>query len=96
MTSPVWRKSSFSAADENCVEISWRKSSFSAGDENCVEIAWRKSSFSGGNDEVCVELAHLPGKLAVRDSKNPDGPMLVVDQFSMVRATNIMHTPKPV
>ncbi|HEX2133112.1 MAG TPA: DUF397 domain-containing protein [Actinophytocola sp.] len=43
-----------------------------------------------------MELAQLPARVAVRDSKNPGGPMLVVDQFSMVRATAIMQTPKPV
>ena len=58
-------------------------------------LVWRKSSFSAG-DPNCVDLAHPASKVAVRDSKNPDGPMLVVDQFSMVRATAIMHTPKPV
>jgi hypothetical protein len=38
---------------------------------------WRKSSYSanGGN---CVEVASLPGVVAVRDSKNPDGPRLAV------------------
>lgn len=91
----VWRKSSFSGSGEACVEIAWRKSSFSAADENCVEIAWRKSSASGSG-ENCVEVGRLPDKVAVRDSKNPDGPMLVVDQFSMVRATAIMQTPKVV
>lgn len=38
---------------------------------------WRKSTRSnnGGN---CVEVAdNLPGVVAVRDSKNPDGPALV-------------------
>jgi Domain of unknown function (DUF397) len=39
---------------------------------------WRASSYSGtaGN---CVEVAtNLPGMVAVRDSKDPDGPRLVV------------------
>lgn len=40
--------------------------------------AWRKSSYSndgtGGN---CVEVAQLSGLVTVRDSKNPDGPLLV-------------------
>jgi hypothetical protein len=40
---------------------------------------WRKSSRSGDNGGNCVEVArHLPGTVAVRDSKNPDGPMLVI------------------
>ena len=41
--------------------------------------AWRKSSYSGGNGGQCVEVArNLPGVVAVRDSKDPDGPRLVV------------------
>ncbi|MFB4295650.1 DUF397 domain-containing protein [Actinomadura sp. NTSP31] len=38
---------------------------------------WRKSSHSGGvNDEACVEVTDLGGRIAVRDSKNPEGPRL--------------------
>lgn len=41
--------------------------------------AWRKSSHSGGNGGQCVEVArNLPGVVAVRDSKDPGGPSLVV------------------
>ena len=40
---------------------------------------WRKSSYSGGNGGGCVEVArNLPGLVAVRDSKNPDGPALTI------------------
>ena len=40
---------------------------------------WRKSSYSGGNGGQCVEVArNLPGVVAVRDSKNPGGPSLIV------------------
>lgn len=39
---------------------------------------WRKSSHSGDNGGQCVEVAaNLPGVIAVRDSKNPDGPTLL-------------------
>ncbi|MCG5216977.1 DUF397 domain-containing protein [Streptosporangium sp. KLBMP 9127] len=39
---------------------------------------WRKSSRSGDNGGQCVEVAsNLPGLVAVRDSKNPQGPALV-------------------
>lgn len=38
---------------------------------------WRKSSRSSDNGGQCVEVAtNLPGGIAVRDSKDPDGPKL--------------------
>ena len=41
-------------------------------------LTWRKASYSGSNGG-CVEVArHLPGLVAVRDSKDPDGPVLVM------------------
>jgi hypothetical protein len=43
---------------------------------------WRRSSYSDGEGGNCVEIArpaHLPGGIvAVRDSKNPTGPALLV------------------
>lgn len=39
---------------------------------------WRKSSFSGNNGGACVEVAGLAGAIGVRDSKDPDGPKLIV------------------
>jgi hypothetical protein len=40
---------------------------------------WRKSTFSGGSGGNCVEVAtNLPGVIAVRDSKDPDGPALTL------------------
>jgi hypothetical protein len=46
-----------------------------------VTIAgWRKSSrSSGGQQGSCVEVARgLPGAVAVRDSKDPHGPVLTL------------------
>ncbi|MEU9363971.1 DUF397 domain-containing protein [Streptomyces avermitilis] len=40
------------------------------------DAAWFKSSYSGGNETECVEAAMLPGRTAVRDSKQPTGPRL--------------------
>ncbi|MFE9652501.1 DUF397 domain-containing protein [Micromonospora sp. NPDC006431] len=40
---------------------------------------WRKSTRSNGQGGNCVEVAdNLPGLVAVRDSKDPSGPVLVV------------------
>lgn len=38
-------------------------------------MIWRKSTFSNGTTD-CVELAKNNGMVYVRDSKDPDGPML--------------------
>jgi hypothetical protein len=47
------------------------------------DLTWRKSSYSGeGATGNCVELALG----AVRDSKNPDGPMLSLDVIALVAA----------
>ncbi|MFL6121463.1 DUF397 domain-containing protein [Actinophytocola sp.] len=35
-----WRKSSFSTASGDCVEIAWRKSSRSTAQNACVEMAF--------------------------------------------------------
>lgn len=67
--------------DQNLTGVRWRKSSYS-GDTggNCVECtplgtaSWRKSSYSGDNGGQCVEVADLAPHIAVRDSKNPQGP----------------------
>jgi hypothetical protein len=47
-------------------------------DVNIERAEWRKSSYSGSNGGDCVEVAsNLPGVVAVRDSKDPDGPKLM-------------------
>ncbi|AEM87684.1 DUF397 domain-containing protein [Streptomyces violaceusniger] len=64
----------------------WRKSSYSnqeGGD--CVEVAsldlggaiWHKSSYSNQAGGNCVEVGDMARVVPVRDSKYPDGPVLV-------------------
>ncbi|MEU4735885.1 MULTISPECIES: DUF397 domain-containing protein [Streptomyces] len=73
------------------VELSaavWRRSSYSnASGGDCVQVAegflgaaaWRKSSHSNGSGGNCLEVAdHFPGFVPVRDSKVPDGGVVVV------------------
>ena len=51
-----------------------------------LEWRWRKSSYSGNGGGNCVEVArNLPGGVAVRDSKNPDGPVLIVSKDKWAR-----------
>ncbi|WP_253778189.1 DUF397 domain-containing protein [Goodfellowiella coeruleoviolacea] len=40
------------------------------------QSAWRKSSYRNGSAGSCVELAHRPGVVPLRDSKNPGGTAL--------------------
>ncbi len=39
-------------------------------------LVWRKARRST-NSGSCVEVASVMGKIALRDSKDPDGPMLL-------------------
>lgn len=61
-------------------ETAWTKADASGGG-NCVEhgdLKWRKASASTANGH-CIELAPLDERVAMRDSKDPDGPVLVHD-----------------
>ncbi|WP_431873113.1 DUF397 domain-containing protein [Nocardiopsis eucommiae] len=60
-----FRKSSYSSAQDNCVEVAQ------------VAPAFRKSSYSSAQ-ENCVEVADLPTGAAIRDSKNPDHGFLPI------------------
>jgi hypothetical protein len=58
----------------------WRKSSYSSSQANCVEVAalgWRTSSHSTSQAN-CVQMALGGPAIGVRDSKDPDGPVLAV------------------
>jgi Domain of unknown function (DUF397) len=38
---------------------------------------WRKSTRSGPYSDNCVEVAFVDGAIAMRDSKDPTGPVLI-------------------
>ncbi|WP_141578663.1 DUF397 domain-containing protein [Actinomadura sp. WMMA1423] len=53
-----------------------------------TNATWRKSSYSGSNGGDCVELADAAGAVAVRDSKDPDGPVLLLNRAALRTAVN--------
>ncbi|MDN3020446.1 DUF397 domain-containing protein [Streptomyces sp. S.PB5] len=40
------------------------------------ELPWFKSSYSSSGSGDCVEVAHTPATIHIRDSKNRQGPHL--------------------
>ena len=58
-------------------------------------IAWRKSRYSGSNGGACVEIGTAGPAVAVRDSKYPDGPLLVVVGAWKAFIEQVKATPEP-
>ncbi|SEG91158.1 protein of unknown function [Thermomonospora echinospora] len=46
-------------------------------DSDLTNVAWRKSTHSNNGGD-CVEVGGCEHTVAVRDSKNPDGPKLLL------------------
>lgn len=65
----MWRKSSYSMSNGDCIEIDdWAKSSYCES-SGCVE--WRTSSYCSGSD--CLETAGDARIVLVRDSQLKGG-----------------------
>lgn len=45
-------------------------------DAERADLTWVKAQYSGSNGQ-CVEIASAAGRVAIRDSKDPDGPILL-------------------
>ncbi|TDC97252.1 DUF397 domain-containing protein [Actinomadura sp. 7K507] len=54
-----------------------------------LKTTWRKASHSGNDGGHCVELADLGDAVGIRDSKNPNGPKLLLprDDFAALVAS---------
>jgi hypothetical protein len=66
-----WKRSSFCDGGQ-CVEVAWPECDGGA----CVQVSWGKSSASLANSS-CVEAGEgACGLVHLRDSKDPDGPVL--------------------
>ncbi|MER5471460.1 DUF397 domain-containing protein [Streptomyces sp. NPDC002685] len=46
--------------------------------EDGPALEWIKSSYSTPDGPDCVEMAAVPDRILVRDSKDPGGPRLVL------------------
>jgi hypothetical protein len=58
-------------------EIDWTRACTSSA--GCVEVAWVKAGACGSAGN-CIEVAGHDGLVLIRDSKNPDGPVLTFDR----------------
>jgi len=47
---------------------------------NLANAVWQKSTRSGPYSDNCVEIAFVDEAIAMRDSKHPDGPVLLFTQ----------------
>jgi len=51
-------------------------------------LEWRKSSFSGTQND-CIEVSEsIPGVVPVRDSKDPEGAMLMFESAAFASFVN--------
>ena len=63
------------------------------------QAIWRKSSYSSSTGQNCVEVAtNLRGIVAVRDSKDPDGPTLLlsIPEWRFFLSRQKAQLPRPV
>ncbi|MFF6874441.1 DUF397 domain-containing protein [Streptomyces sp. NPDC012474] len=52
-------------------------------------MQWRKSTYSGDQGGQCLEVAHTAETaVAIRDSKNPAGPILTLDPATFTTFIN--------
>ena len=56
---------------------------------------WRKSSYSGANGGNCVEVAAAARTVAVRDSKDPGGPLLAFGPRAWARFAGRVKADRP-
>jgi hypothetical protein len=59
---------------------------------NVSKAVWRKASHSKEDGSNCIELAGLSGTVAVRDSKDPSGPVLLLTRAALRAALAPHHS----
>jgi hypothetical protein len=55
------------------------------------DLTWRTSSYSGSNGGNCIEVAMTPDTVAIRDSKDPHGPVLTFGAVDWRRFTSLVR-----
>ncbi|TYB48065.1 DUF397 domain-containing protein [Actinomadura chibensis] len=81
LTNGVWRKASRSNdSGDACVEIAPTPSA----------VVWRKASHSNESGDACIEMAPTPEAVAIRDSKDPDGPRIVISSSDFRNLANVL------
>lgn len=86
-----WRKSSFSGAVGNCVEMAFgdfRKSSFSGAGNDCIELAFG----TGGGDEDGGIESDKNLMVGIRDTKHRNAGTLVLPDAARASLTAFART----
>ncbi|WP_018654214.1 DUF397 domain-containing protein [Actinomadura flavalba] len=55
------------------------------------ELSWKKSKRSSEEGDNCVEVANVPGTVAIRDTKNRDGGTLLVGRADFRRFADALR-----
>nr|WP_202420621.1 DUF397 domain-containing protein [Actinomadura rayongensis] len=56
-----------------------------------TDARWRKASRSTEKGDACVEMATVPGTVAVRDSVDPEGPKILLARADFRRFANAVR-----
>lgn len=54
------------------------------------KAVWRKASRSHDDGDQCIEVASAIEVIAIRDSKDPNGPKLLVSRGEFLRIAEIL------
>ncbi|TDC69604.1 DUF397 domain-containing protein [Actinomadura sp. GC306] len=90
VTPRTWRRSSYSTSGENCVEVPALAPELER--QEFGQVPWTKSTRSQQTTDQCVELASVRGYAAVRDSKDPEGPLLIITGQAWQRLSRQIKT----
>lgn len=59
------------------------------------KAVWRKASRSTAEGDNCIEVAMASQMVALRDSKDPNGPMLIIGHTEFRQFTSVLKSLSP-